>query len=359
MLLKQHYEPEPPKFLQRVKFDARLRKDNESPSEYVAALRKLSEHCQFGVTLNDRLSERFVTGVNNNAIQRKLLLETDLTLDKAVTIAISISQTNEGAKALESGQVHAMSNKFKSISSKQSHYRHGNGQGYQHKPAQAQQVPCHRCGGPHSPHRCKFKSATCYKCSKQEHISKACLSKKHSTTTSVKSVHSNHFVGSAPSSDSQADSNAHDTNFHLYTVSSGAKTSPINVEVLVNTTPVIFQVNTGASLSIINLHDYQKFLADSTPLMPSSKQFHTYTGHQVKVSGEGSVTVSYQQQQISAILTVVENGGPPLLGRDWLRQLRLDWSSLIQINNRRQSQTLDDILLQNSSVFGESGVFSD
>ena len=62
---------------------------------------------------------------------------------------------------------------------------------------------------------------------------------------------------------------------------------------------------------------------------------------------------------MSAILTVVENGGPPLLGRDWLRQLRLDWSSLIQINNMRQSQTLDDILIQNSSVFGESGVFSD
>ena len=75
--------------------------------------------------------------------------------------------------------------------------------------------------------------------------------------------------------------------------------------------------------------------------------------------GECSVTVSYQQQQISAILTVVENGGPLLLGEDWLRQLRLDWSSLIQINNLCQSQTLDDFLLQNSSAFGESGVFTD
>ena len=153
-------------------------------------------------------------------------------------------------------------------------------------------------------------------------------------------MHSNHFIGSAPSS-----------NFHLFTVSSGASTSPINVEVLVNTTPVIFQIDTGASLSIINLHDYQKFIADSTPLTPSSKQLHTYTGHQVKVLGESSVTVSYQQQQISSIFTVVQNCGPPLLGRDWLRQLRLDYSSLIQINNMRPSKTLDDILLQNSSAF--------
>ena len=157
LLLKQHHEPEPPKFLQRAKFDARLRKDNESISEYVAALRKLREHCQFGAALSERLCERFATGVNNNEIQRKLLVEPDLTLDKAVTLAISINQTNEGAKALESGQVHAMSNKFKPNSSKQIHHRYGNGQGNRHKPAQAQQVPCHRCGGTHSPHRCRFK----------------------------------------------------------------------------------------------------------------------------------------------------------------------------------------------------------
>ena len=94
LLLKQHHKPEPPKFLQRAKFDAPLRKDNESISEFVAALRKLSEHCQFGATLNERLCETFVTDVNNNAIQRKLILETDLTLVKAVTIAISINQTN-------------------------------------------------------------------------------------------------------------------------------------------------------------------------------------------------------------------------------------------------------------------------
>ena len=131
--------------------------------------------------------------MNNNAIQRKLLLETDFTLDKAVTLAISINQTDEGAKALEPGQVHSMSNKFKPNSSKQIHHRYGNGQAYQHKPAQAQQVPCHRCGGPHSPHRLRALHAT----SVQNKDIKACLSKKHSATTTVKYVHSIHFVGSA------------------------------------------------------------------------------------------------------------------------------------------------------------------
>ena len=130
-----------------------------------------------------------------------------------------------------------------------------------------------------------IKSATCYKCSKQGHKS-----------LPIKETFSNHhckicaqypFCWLCTPSDSQAESNADDTNFHLFTMSSGANTSSINVEVLVNTTLVIFQVDTGASLSmIINIHDYQKFLADSTSLAPSSKQLHTYTGHQVKVVGE-------------------------------------------------------------------------
>ena len=62
-------------------------------------LPKLNEHRQSGATL-DKRCERFVTGVNNNAIQRKLLRETDFTLDKAVSLSIS------GANDVTQGQVH-------------------------------------------------------------------------------------------------------------------------------------------------------------------------------------------------------------------------------------------------------------
>ena len=95
MLLKQHHEPEPPKFLQRTKFDARLRKDNESISEYVAALRKLREHCQFGATLNERLCKRFVNDVNNNATQPKLLLVTSHSTRLSPLLSQLIKQMRE------------------------------------------------------------------------------------------------------------------------------------------------------------------------------------------------------------------------------------------------------------------------
>ncbi|GFS07631.1 polyprotein [Elysia marginata] len=96
-LLTKHHAPAPPKFMCRAKFDGRTRHPGESIADYIAALRHLSESCKFGDTLNDRLCEKFVTGVNNIDIQRKLLQERNLTLDKALQLATSIQQSSDAA----------------------------------------------------------------------------------------------------------------------------------------------------------------------------------------------------------------------------------------------------------------------
>ena len=107
-LLTDHHAPAPPKFLCRARFDGRTRQPNESISEYVAALRHLSEFCEFGDTLSDRLCEKFVTGVNSPDVQRKLLLETDLTLEKAIQLATSFQQSSDAARSLTPSAIHAV-----------------------------------------------------------------------------------------------------------------------------------------------------------------------------------------------------------------------------------------------------------
>ena len=99
-LLKNVHSPPPPKFLQRARFDAKTRKPSESIQSFLADLRNIAEFCQFGDTLNDRLCEKFVTGVNHEQIQRKLLMEKELTLDKAIDIALTFQLTTEGAHQL-------------------------------------------------------------------------------------------------------------------------------------------------------------------------------------------------------------------------------------------------------------------
>ena len=56
-VVKTHHNPTPSAIVQRFQFHSRTRRDGESISAYVAELRKLTEHCAFGDTLNDMLRD--------------------------------------------------------------------------------------------------------------------------------------------------------------------------------------------------------------------------------------------------------------------------------------------------------------
>ena len=56
---------------------------------YVAELRKIAEHCDYGEVLNDMLRDRLVCGTNNKAMQRRLLVKTNLTFADAMEVAIA------------------------------------------------------------------------------------------------------------------------------------------------------------------------------------------------------------------------------------------------------------------------------
>ena len=77
----KHFNPKPSSIAQRFRFNSCIRKEGESVAEFVAQLRQLSEHCQFGDTLNDMLRDRIVCGINDQRIQRRLLAESDFNLN--------------------------------------------------------------------------------------------------------------------------------------------------------------------------------------------------------------------------------------------------------------------------------------
>lgn len=54
---------------------------------FVAELRQLSEHCEFGAVLEDMLRDRLVCGINDDGIQRRLLGEVTLTFKRALEVA--------------------------------------------------------------------------------------------------------------------------------------------------------------------------------------------------------------------------------------------------------------------------------
>ena len=83
-VLKKHFEPKPIVIAERFHFHRRAQAVGESISEYMAELRKLTIHCHFVEYLDETLRDCLVCGLRNEAIQRKLLTEADLTVARAL-----------------------------------------------------------------------------------------------------------------------------------------------------------------------------------------------------------------------------------------------------------------------------------
>ena len=62
------------------------------------------------------------------------------------------------------------------------------------------------------------------------------------------------------------------------------------------------------------------------------------------------VRVQYSDQFAKLILVVVEGSGPSLLGHNWLKYLRLDWSRIAQVHATRL-KTLNLVLDQHKAIF--------
>ena len=65
----------------------RNQQTDESISDYIVTLKKLSIHCNYEEFLNRALRDRFVCGLNNVKIQNKLLNTSSLTFDTACNTA--------------------------------------------------------------------------------------------------------------------------------------------------------------------------------------------------------------------------------------------------------------------------------
>ena len=68
-----------------------------------------------------------------------------------------------------------------------------------------------------------------------------------------------------------------------------------------------------------------------TPYSPPQRHYgSTYNGESLKVRGEAWVDVTYQDQKMKGRLIIVDvDAKIPLLGREWLFQLRMDWPHLL------------------------------
>ena len=165
-ILSAHLSPKPLVIAERFRFHKRDQREGETISIFVADIRKLSRHCEFGEALDSYLRDRLVCGLRNESIQKRLLSERDLTFTRAIDTAVAMETAAKDASELQNQR--RMETEIHKL---------GFGKTSSRMPINKN---CHRCNGKHDPSECRFKEAICHNCSKRGHICNACKSKPQS-----------------------------------------------------------------------------------------------------------------------------------------------------------------------------------
>lgn len=348
--LKSHLSPKPLVIAERFRFHNRSQSKDESISEYVAELRKLTQFCEFGTGFSDALRDRLVCGMHCQGTQKRLLSEKDLTLEKALAIAVSMETATRDAlelqkKSVDSGLHRLTMNDAKSRK-------------------------CYRCGKTsHDANDCWFKDKTCRKCNRPGHIERVCRQKSVSKPKQREKSHQDkkfkskskyaHYVECESGSGSESDTNGL-ASLELYSITDEEDRKIIWLTPEVSGVNLTMELDTGSAVSVISQADYKR-LFPKLELSKTSMRLKTYTGQEVIPTGRLKVEVSYQGQTRQLKLYVLKRGGPPLFGREWLRKIQLDWHAIKALrvspadncSSQSVTQRLSQLLNAHEKVFAK------
>ena len=121
----------------------------------------------------------------------------------------------------------------------------------------------------------------------------------------------------------------------------------IMVTLFINDMPVHMELDTGASVSLVSEETWQRQLHE-IPLQETDVRLRTYIGESITVVGQALVKVVYGEQEAKLPVLVVPGDGPSLLGRNWLKLIRLNWPEI-----KKVSLELDTLLSKYKNLFKE------
>lgn len=351
-ILRRHLKPKPLVIAERFKFHRRNQQENEGVTAYMAELRKLADKCEFGTYLSDALRDRLVCGLRSEATQRRLLTEENLTLDKAYSVAHGMEAAKLRASELQASSV-------TEPVLDQSSVQYTSTRNRRRPPVQTQATAtstrstssssCGRCGKTgHSPDTCFYRSQQCRACGKTGHIARMC----RTTRATLQRANVVQEEDQPPEDDLEFPTGPREQEemplFNVSVVKPATSQAGFTVELIVDQKPLVMEIDTGASVSLVSEETWKKTFLD-VPLEHSEVRLSTYSGEGIGVLGKKMVQVKYGSQKCSLPLIVVEGNGSSLLGRNWLKVIKVDWESV----KKMSSTPLDNLLAQYQKVFQE------
>ena len=200
---------------------------------------------------------------------------------------------------------------------------------------------CYRCGEDHDPKKCRYLKAVCHSCNKVGHLARKCRS-------------DNKKQWNKPAQNiTYVTANTDTPELGVYTVGTcnvnGTKPMYVSLEVCGKS--VKMQLDTGSAKSLIpeslHLENFANLKLDHSDVM-----LRTYNNEPIEHVGRLTCDVNYNGQSAQLSALIVKGDKMPLLGRDWITVLKLDWANIFTLSVNEQS-SVKSVLDKHSAIFEE------
>ncbi|XP_058817327.1 uncharacterized protein K02A2.6-like [Topomyia yanbarensis] len=338
--LEGFFNPQPLEISENFRFKCRRQGDknaaspDESVDEYLVSLRRIAVTCNFGDYLDTALRNQLVFGIKRNDIRSRLLERRILTLQEARDIAVSMELSRKGGAEIEGNlakqEVFAL-RRMKGKSAKNIEISE-KGKSSTNVHPNAGKVSCFRCGDKsHLANACKHRETVCSFCKIKGHLAKVCM-KKNAKSNDTSGRAGNTANVAQTNYVDQSGNGAKPTNAEVRevcTVESMPGNTKFWLEVRVNGSNIRFEVDTGSPVSIISAR-LRKSLFSKARLRVCDTNLISYCNNSIDVLGIIDARVESDDKIITLPLYVVNSDKHPLLGREWLKVLSVDWNKVLR-----------------------------
>ena len=200
-----------------------------------------------------------------------------LSLEKAIDISLSLESAIKQAAVIQS-ECKPPSEAVSKI---------------EQKISRSQGTKCFRCDNLHNPKSCPFIDKQCFFCGNKGHASKVWRKKARSNQNHVVKQSSNVVIETIPNENSEDDV------FSIYQLRNSNPSTPITVFITIANHKLPIEVDTGASISLLNWNTFQKLNCKSNiSLLPTKSKLKTYSGEIVSPKGQAEIEFFYEGKKI-------------------------------------------------------------
>ncbi|XP_064476235.1 uncharacterized protein K02A2.6-like [Ornithodoros turicata] len=296
-------------------FSRRQQNLGETADAYLVELHKLAEKCDFGLTKERMIRDRFVVGIIDTKLSQSLQMDSSLTLQSALTKArlkeaVVKQQSELGKKDLVADTVGcdcrcskpALTEEFATDLVSRQEKRDRRGVDSRHS--------CAHCGYRHPQRPCPARNKECLKCCRVGHFAKMCHTSLPQWGKPGPRDYRRNFVSEVtlPEND-----------FFLGTVAMQTP-APVTreVEVRVNDVPLLAKIDSGADVTVVG-----SGFPGLPDLLQPPETLKGPSGTTLDVLGKFRAVIQWKKKTTSQMVYVVHGLRKPLLGLPALLDLEI------------------------------------